>query len=75
MVDQELLQAIRAAVQEELKPINERLGHMEQDISGIKERLDTIEESLGEVRGGVNELLDWAEKVGDSIDFPLPKIG
>lgn len=75
MVDQELLQAIRAAVQEELKPINERLGHMEQDISGIKERLDTIEESLGEVRGGVKELLDWAEKVGDSIDFPLPKIG
>ena len=75
MVDQELLQAIRAAVQEELKPIHEDMTSMKEDIAGIKERLDTIEERLGEVRGGVNELLDWAEKVGDSIDFPLPKIG
>lgn len=75
MVDQELLQAIRAAVQEELKPINERLDRMDQRLDRVDERLGAIEESLGEVRGGVNELLDWAEKVGDSIDFPLPKIG
>lgn len=68
MVDQELLQAMEAMMDRKLQPIQE-------DIAGIKERLDTIEESLGEVRGGVNELLDWAEKVGDSIDFPLPKIG
>ena len=68
MVDQELLQAMEAMMDRKLQPIQE-------DIAGIKERLDTIEESLSEVRGGVNELLDWAEKVGDSIDFPLPKIG
>lgn len=60
MTDQELLQAIRTTVQEELKPINERLSNIEED--------------LAEVRGGVNTLLDWADKVGDSISFPLPKI-
>lgn len=61
MVDQELLQAIEAMIDRKLQPIQE-------DITDIKE-------NLSEVRGGVNELLDWAEKVGDSIDFPLPKIG
>lgn len=61
MVDQELLQAMEAMIDRKLQPIQE-------DIADIKE-------NLAEVRGGVNELLDWAEKVGDSIDFPLPKIG
>lgn len=40
----------------------------------IKEELDPIKEDLAEVRSGVNTLLDWADKVGDSISFPLPKI-
>ena len=61
MVDQELLQAMEAMIDRKLQPIQE-------DIADIKE-------NLAEVRGGVIELLDWAEKVGDSIDFPLPKIG
>lgn len=60
MTDQELLKAIRTIVQEENKP--------------IKERLEKLEEGQAEVRSGVNTLLRWAEKVGDSIDFPLPKI-
>ena len=59
MTDQEL-QAIRAIIQEELKP-------MKEDLAGVKE-------DLAEVRSGVNTLLDWADKVGDSISFPLPKI-
>ena len=60
MTDQELLQAIRTTVQEELKPINKRL--------------ETLEEGQAEIRNGVNTLLDWADRVGDSIAFPLPKI-
>ena len=59
MTDQEL-QAIRAISQEELKP-------MREDIAELKE-------SNAEIRSGVNTLLDWADKVGDSISFPLPKI-
>ena len=60
MTDQELLQAIRETVKEEVQP--------------IKEDIATMKEELAEVRSGVNTLLRWAEKVGDSIDFPLPKI-
>ena len=66
MTDQEL-QAIRAIIQEELKP-------MKEDLAGVKEDLAEVKEGLSEVRSGVNTLLDWADKVGDSISFPLPKI-
>ena len=66
MTDQEL-QAIRAIIQEELKP-------MKEDLAGVKEDLAEVKEDLSEVRSGVNTLLDRADKVGDSISFPLPKI-
>lgn len=59
MTDQEL-QAIRAIIKEELTP--------------FKEDMNSIKEGLAEVRSGVNTLLDWADKVGDTISFPLPKI-
>lgn len=60
MTDQELLQAMEQIMDKKLQPIKE-------DIEGIKE-------NLTEVRSGVNTLLDWADKVGDTISFPLPKI-
>ncbi|MDB7817286.1 hypothetical protein [Intestinimonas butyriciproducens] len=60
MTDQELLQAMRQMMQEELKPINQRL--------------DTMEEGLEEVRAGVNILLDWAERASHVLEFPLPKV-
>ena len=60
MTDQELLQAMRQMMQEELKPINHRL--------------DTMEEGLEEVRAGVNILLDWAERASHVLEFPLPKV-
>lgn len=40
----------------------------------IQEELKPMKEDLAEVRSGVNTLLDWAERTGNSIDFPLPKI-
>ena len=60
MTDQELLQAMRQMMQEELKPINQRL--------------DTMEEGLEEVRTGVIILLDWAERASHVLEFPLPKV-
>ena len=60
MTDQELLQAMEQMMDRKLQP--------------IKEDIATVKEELAEVRSGVNTLLRWAEKVGDSIDFPLPKI-
>lgn len=40
----------------------------------INDRLEKLEEGQAEIRDGVNTLLEWADKVGDSIEFPLPKI-
>jgi len=60
MSDQELLQAIRAIVKEELEP--------------VKTQLTDLAEAHEETRGGVNALLEWAEEVSESITFPLPKI-
>ena len=73
MTDQEL-QAIRAIIQEELKPMREDLAEVKEDLEEVKEDLAEVKEDLSEVRSGVNTLLDWADKVGDSISFPLPKI-
>lgn len=60
MTDQELLQAMEQMMDKKLQP--------------IKEDIEEIKENLTEVRSGVNTLLDWADKVGDTISFPLPKI-
>ncbi len=60
MTEQEL-QAIRTIMKEELAP--------------IKERLDKLEENQEEIRNGVNSLLDWSDKIGGSIEFPLPQLG
>lgn len=52
----------------------ELLQAMSQMMDEKLKRLDAIEEDLAEIRSGVNTLLDWAERVGDTISFPLPKI-
>lgn len=60
MTDQELLHAMEEMMDRKLQP--------------IKEDMEAMKEDLAEVRSGVNTLLDWAERTGNSIDFPLPKI-
>ena len=67
MTNEELLQAMEQMMDKKLQPIKE-------DMEAMKEDMEIMKEDLSEVRAGVNTLLDWAEKVGDSIQFPLPKI-
>ena len=64
MTDQELLKAME-------KMLIESEKRMEKVMD---QKLEPIKEDLAEVRSGVNTLLEWADKVGDSIEFPLPKI-
>ena len=64
MTDQELLKAMG-------KMLIESEKRMEKVMD---QKLEPIKEDLAEVRSGVNTLLDWAEQVGGSIEFPLPKI-
>lgn len=67
MTDQELLNAMSKMMDEKLEPINERLDRMD-------EKLESLEEGQAELRTSVNRLLDWSEKVSDSLTFPLPKV-
>ena len=64
MTDAELLTAME-------KMLIESENRMEKVMD---QKLEPIKEDLAEVRSGVNTLLDWAEQVGGSIEFPLPKI-
>ena len=54
--------------------ILELLTTLQKDMTEVKEDIAELQEGQVELRSGVNTLLDWAERTGNSIDFPLPKI-
>lgn len=86
---QQDLDAIRGILQQELKPVNERLDNMQgqingmQDqingmqgqINGIKDQLDEVQEDTRITRGAVNSLCEWAEHVAvvTAVTFPIRK--
>ena len=81
MTDQELLKAIEGLLDQKLVPIYQRLDGIDQRLDGIDQRLDRVEEELcevkeglSEVRTGVNTLLEWADEMGGTIAFPIPKM-
>ncbi|MCD7947156.1 MAG: hypothetical protein LUG13_02505 [Oscillospiraceae bacterium] len=63
-----------------LSRMDERISSIESnmatkaDVTAINERLDCLEDSQEETRSGVNRLLEWADKCGYVIKFPLPEI-
>lgn len=71
MENQELLAAIGAMMDSKLSPVIDRLDKLEQGQTAIYERLDAQQESLEEVRSGVNALLEWSEGVGEKFEMPL----
>lgn len=73
MTDQDL-QMIRAILKEELKPISERLDSVERRLTAVERRLDRLEEGQVEIRTCVNALVEWADKVSEAANFPLPRL-
>lgn len=85
---QEDLLAIGQLMDQKLEPINRRLETLEKDMkeaksdlaalkkgmSEVKSDIRTMKEDLTEVRTSTNALLAWAEDVGRTMSFPLPKI-
>lgn len=67
MSEQELLQAMRLMLREELGTVNQRLDTVDK-------RLDRLEESMVEVRDCVNALLEWSDKISEANRFPLPRL-
>lgn len=64
----EEMQAIRAIIQEELKPISERLDRIQEDVGQIREDAEIT-------RGAVNALGEWAENVAviTAVTYPVKK--
>lgn len=60
MTDQEMLQAMRSILKEELDPIR-------ADIADLKEGQE-------ELRLSINTILEWTDKVSEAVNFPLPKV-
>lgn len=58
------MQELRVIVREELKPVEDRLASIQEDIDVLKEESDIT-------RNGVNILLKWAEKADRVINVGL----
>ncbi len=54
--------------------VEQRLDRVEQRLDRVEDELCEVKEGLAEVRTGVNTLLEWADEVGGTIAFPLPKM-
>ena len=54
--------------------ILEILRTLQIDMTEVRKDITELKDGQAEIRSGVNTLLEWADKVGDSIEFPLPKI-
>ena len=81
MSEQELLQAMRLILKEELKPIyqrldtvDKRLDSLDRRVGGVETRLERLEEGQEEVRDCMNSLLEWADKISEANRFPLPRL-
>ena len=57
-----------------LEAQQKELQEIHCEIQKVNSRLDALEESAEITRDGVNAILEWAEDVGNSLRFPLPKI-
>lgn len=57
-----------------LQQMNERLNHIEEDISSMKEDIEDVKEGQEEIRDSVNTLIEWADKVSRTNEFPLPEV-
>ena len=54
--------------------ILEILRTLQKDMTEVRKDITELKDGQAEIRSGVNTLLEWADNVGDSIEFPLPKI-
>lgn len=83
MVDQELLQALRGVVKEEIQPIHERLDKMDERLDKLESRMSNLEEQTALIkedtaitRETANALVEWAERVSviTRVEFPVEHI-
>ncbi len=76
MVDQELLEALRGVIKEEVQPIHECLDKMDERLSKLEEQVALIKEDTAITRETANALVEWAERVSviTRVEFPVEHI-
>ncbi len=77
MVDQELLEALRVVVREEvqaqLEPMKQDIKDIKQEQVSIKQEQVAMRQDIEVIRSAVNSLVEWADKVAviTQVRFPV----
>lgn len=72
---EEMKALLHSVIQEELKPITERLDRMDSRIDKMESQLSAINENTEITRTAVNSLIEWADQVSviTQIKFPVAR--
>lgn len=62
------------SVEQRLDSMDRRLTAVERRLDSVERRLDRLEEGQVEIRTCVNALVEWADKVSEAANFPLPRL-
>ena len=62
------------SVESRLGSVESRLNTVEAEIQGMHQKIDDLAEGLEEIRGSVNMLLDWSERVSSIEELHIPRI-
>lgn len=65
MLDEKDLQAIKALFSKEM---DRKLQPIQQDIQEMKSDIHGLKESVEEIRGATNYMVEWIEKVEKKVD-------
>lgn len=81
MNNEEKILEMLTTMQQDIVDIKTDVAGLKTDVAGLKVSVARLEETVDELkaaheetRGAVNALLRWAEEVGNTINFPLPRI-
>ena len=60
---QQDLDAIRGILQQELKPVNQRLDNMQGQINGMQDQINGMQDQINGMQGQINGIKDQLDEV------------
>ena len=81
MLTEQDLQLLSQMMDQKLAPINQRFDKMDSRIDRLETKVDRLEAKVDRIaedvavnREALESIIEWAEKVGNALHFPLPKL-
>ena len=71
MLTEQDLQLLGALIDQKL---DSKLEPINQCLDRLENKVERIAEDVAVNRDALESIIEWAEKVGDAIRFPLPKL-